>query len=147
MPITLVDGNYNFDSHIQIDVGDAFRRQLVASGTTTALQQTITLYLDGVSEGIEIASGSVWQYHISVTAVDSGGDAAMFDFAGCIKNISGTTALVGDPSPNFWVADDATWSCEVVADDVGDTLQINATGDGTNDTNWSATIDLVRATT
>lgn len=146
MPITLstTGDGYNFDQRIQLSLGTAVVKHMMATGLSTAGDTTVDLFVDGSSALAEIPEDTAWRYRIGVAAVDSSGDAAIFDFSGGVKNIGGTTALIGDPSPQFWYADDDTWDCLLSADDSVDSLRIIATGDDTNDTNWTAGIDLVQ---
>jgi hypothetical protein len=100
----------------------------VPSGDTIAFTIRITGYRAGGSSG----TGSV-------------GDAAVYVRSGAIKNVSGTTALVGSVNTLGTDQEDtgaAGWSVSVTADDSNDRLAISVTGATDMNVYWAGTIEL-----
>lgn len=106
--------------------------------TTNATPTDLTL--DSGTQYLSIASGSV--YHIAVTLVaqNSSGDTYVSKWDGVIKNVSGTTSIVGTPTTSLIAADTAMTgvSYTVSADDSIDAFVIEVTGLASTTINWNA---------
>jgi hypothetical protein len=87
-----------------------------------------------------LGSGAVWSFRALVSAKDSSGNAGGWEFNGVIKNVGGTTTMVG-VSKNDLGKDVATWDVSVVADDVNDSLVIHVIGSATSTVKWTAAVN------
>jgi len=63
----------------------------------------------------------------------TGSERAVYKLVGAIKNIAGTTALVGTVSVTAF-EDDAAWAATFVANDTKDTIDLQVTPDTATDT-------------
>lgn len=66
-------------------------------------------------------------------------------YTGLIKNVQGTTELVGSINEGTPIADVAasTWNVSVTADDALDSLVVSVTGESAKTINWKAAIKFV----
>lgn len=91
-----------------------------------------------------LAAGSAMSFIGHVVARNtSTGDMAAWYISGCLKNVSGTTSLVGTPTVTALGADAGAsgWALAVTADNTNDCLQITATGAASTTIKWIGTID------
>ena len=112
------------------------------NATTTAL--TTTHGAASAANQPALASGSAMSFIGHVIARNtSTGDMAAWYISGSIKNVGGTTSLVGTPTVTQMGADAgaSAWTLAVVADNTNDCLQINATGAASTTIKWVGTID------
>ena len=111
-------------------------------GTTNNNTPT-TLFLDNSSARLTIPSGKILSAIVNVTGIKNGGSAAAhYVRKVAIKNISGTTSLVGTVSTiGTDVEDNAGYDVTITADDTNDALQIDVTGDSGDGMRWVATVD------
>lgn len=129
--------------------GDAQESKMLAKGSTADNTQT-EIFLDGSSERIGIASDAVAGFTIYVIAVqESGvagtpGDTWYHKFEGTIKNIGGTTSLIGSVTETTIAEDSGTssYSTTIDADDSNDTLRIQVTGETNKNIKWTAKVVL-----
>lgn len=107
--------------------GDCQTAELVLRGSTTT-NAPVRLRPEGVSQRLTIASGQVCQFLLIVTGIrDGGADVATYIRQVTIKNIGGTTSLVG--TVNTIGADNAAGTTlTVTADDANDDLAVEPTG-------------------
>lgn len=97
------------------------------------------------SSYIVVPSDTLYQFTVKVIAIDTtgGSDAAWWEVIGGIKNISGTTSLIGtNVVTTDGDAGSAAWTLSVTADDTNDRLNIAATGDSSTTIRWTATVFL-----
>ena len=114
-------------------------------GTTT--DATLTeLYCGASGERINIIEDSILSFKAQVSAIDTtSGDTAVYHFEGAIKNIGGTTSIVGTINKSIIAEDDSSWDCDFSADDTYDALVVKVTGDASNSVKWSVRVDTVEA--
>jgi hypothetical protein len=124
--------------------GDAQRVDFVMRRTTTNATPT-TLMLDGSSARLTIPSGKALFATVTVAGVINGGSkAAHYTRKVAIKNVGGTTSLVGAVSTlGTDVEDDAAYDVAITADDTNDALQINVTGKASENIRWVAHVEGV----
>ena len=122
--------------------GDAQRvnfilRRITADGTPTEL------FLDSNSVRLTIPSGKALFATVSIAGIINGGSKAIHYIRKvAIKNISGTTSLIGTVSTlGTDVEDDASYDVSIAADDTNDALQINVTGKTGETIRWVAHVD------
>ena len=112
------------------------------AGSTSNATPT-EIYAGGYSTSkFEIRSKSVLSFELQVCARDNTtGDCAIYHFKGGIKRDgSGNTTLLS-LTKEVIHEDDASWDCDVTADDTNDSLKIEVTGDATNIVQWAARLD------
>jgi len=121
-------------------VGDAQAVQFVVRNKTTN-GTAVTLFLDGASTRLTIPSGRIFSGIINIVGSKSDGTAvARYLRQVTIKNVAGTTSLVGDV---VTIGSDevAATSISITADDTNDALSIQVTGISPETWRWVATID------
>ena len=123
-------------------VGDAQAEQFVLRNKTTNGTAT-TLFLDGASTRLTLASGRVLSGTINIVGTRSDGvSVARYLRQFTLKNVAGTTSLVG--LVNLLGLDEATGtSISVTADDTNDALSIQVTGVLLETWRWVATVDAI----
>ena len=102
---------------------------------------------------LTIPSNRLWTVHAIISAWQYGGtsgttgDCASFEIKTSIKNVAGTTSLVGASTINVIAQDAAAsaWTVATVADDTNDSLQINVTGEANKSIHWIANIQISEA--
>jgi len=88
---------------------------------------------------VAVPAGMQVLIEVQVFAKDAtAGENAVYQVIAAGKNTAGTTALIGSPSI-VALEEDATWVLTVAANDTDDTLDVMATPDGTNDTDFVGT--------
>lgn len=126
---------------------------------TTSDATKTALLITGSSGNITIPANSVANCYVRVTGIQqsgssgTAGDTAVFEAWCTIKNIAGTTALVGSPlymdntgtisvTPALRASDAAasTWALDLTADDPGDALLIEVTGQVNKTIYWHAVV-------
>jgi hypothetical protein len=121
-------------------VGDAQSVRFVVRNKTTT-NSAVTLFLDGSSTRLTVPSGRI--LHAQVTLVGSKNDgAAVASYMRqvTIKNVAGTTSLVG--TVNTIGTDEAAGtSIAITADDTNDALQIAVTGITSETWRWVAVVE------
>ncbi|HEY3137413.1 MAG TPA: hypothetical protein VGL29_15395 [Blastocatellia bacterium] len=133
--MALASGSFSAQGDAQTSVYTL--RQTTTDATTTEL------FLDGISSRITIAPGRAISFDILVVAKTSSGTTAGHHFLGVIKNVGGTTSLVGSGIKQMLGANDSFWDVNVEADDTNDALVIKATGVGSTTIRWVATARTV----
>lgn len=116
---------------ISVSTGNGAYTQSVQ--TTDATQTTLPL-------SQSITSDSIQSFVIRITAIEPAtGDSWFREYKGAIKNISGTTSIVGVGVPYDSYAEDtgaATWDVSVEANDSTDALDIKVTGEAAHTIEW-----------
>jgi len=115
--------------------GDAQKCEYQLNGITTDVTET-EIFLDGSSARLTIASGTSFAYSgLLVVRETSTGDTKGIKFDGIIKNVSGTTTLVG--STNTTMGQDVgAWVLAITADDTNDALVFKVTGQNSKTLHW-----------
>ncbi len=136
--LSLSNGNFAID-------GDSQKSFLTVRNSTTNNTST-TLYLDGSSTKIVLPPKSVWNFHINLSCYsDTNEGAASWNFKGCIKRTSSTTALVASIiEENFIDSSLNGVSATVVANTGTSSLDINVSGLNSNNIRWTAGVDFVQ---
>lgn len=122
--------------------GDAQSVRFVARNRTANSTPT-TLFLDGASTRLTIPAGKVFSFNARVTGVKSDGSAvADFMRCGVVKNVGGTTSLVGAiQTLGTDIEDNASTDVAITANDSNDALQINVTGIAGETWRWVAVVE------
>lgn len=121
-------------------IGDAQEARWVLRNKTTDGATAVTLFADGSSVRCSLTSGKILHATVLILGSKSDGSAvAEYCRQVCIKNVGGTTSLVG--TVNTIGTDTAAGTTiAITADDTNDALQIAVTG-VTNETwRWVATV-------
>lgn len=122
--------------------GDAQLIRLVARIKTTNNTAT-EMRLDGSTTRLAIASGTSIHATIKIIGIKSDGTSvATYIRQAAIKNVAGTTSLVGDI---ITIGNDtaAGTSVSITADDTNDALKIDVTGITSETWRWVATVEGV----
>lgn len=120
-------------------IGDAQHSDFVARNTSTDSSWT-ELYLDGSSATLTIPSGTAWTYVIHITGLSSTGDVGSYEIKGAVKNISGTTSLIGTATVTTLAEDLPNWNVRVTGDNTNDKLMIEVLGDDDTTIRWVASV-------
>jgi hypothetical protein len=121
--------------------GDAQTSVYVLRNVTNDSVQT-ELFLDGVNQRIKLASNQTLTFDILITARSSAGLSAGYQVRGVIKNVGGTTALIGAITKTVLGEEDAALDVDVQADNTNDALVVKVTGNILN-FHWVATVRTV----
>jgi hypothetical protein len=142
--VTTRYGQRSWSSGTFADFGDSQQIDLVARTKTTNAAPT-TLWLDGFDDRITIASGFALFATISIAGIRSNGaSAAHYIRKVAIKNVGGTTSLIGTVSTiGTDVEDNAAYDVTITADDTNDALDIKVTGVVGETIRWTAHIQGV----
>ena len=94
-----------------------------------------------------VAVDTVVGFKVVVSAVDDLGNAAIFEAKGGIKNLAGTTSLVGTPAIEMICGDTVAWATadnvQVTADNSADKLLVTVTGSAGRTVSWKASAQYV----
>ena len=123
-------------------LGDAQFVQLVMRIKTTDATAT-TLMLDGSTTRLTITSGKIMFADILISGIKSDGSAsACYKRKVAIKNVAGTTTLVGTVETiGTDIEDNASTDVAITADNTNDALQINVTGITSETWRWVAVVE------
>ncbi|HEY0549975.1 MAG TPA: hypothetical protein VGF13_10265 [Verrucomicrobiae bacterium] len=87
-----------------------------------------------------IPSGATWTFEIQLAArSNTGGNSAGYLFSGVIKNVGGTTAIVGAVTKTVLAEDVGAWDANALEDNTNDALVVRVNGDNSN-IRWVATV-------
>jgi hypothetical protein len=136
--LSLSNGYFNSD-------GDS-KQTLLTLRNSTSNASTTTLYTDGSSSRLVLPVSGVWNFNINLTCLSiSNSGAAGWNFRGCIKRNSNTTALVGSIiEENFIDSSLNGVAATVVANTGTSSLDINVNGLVSNNIRWTAATNLVQ---
>jgi hypothetical protein len=136
--LSLSNGYFNND-------GDS-KQTLLTLRNSTSNASTTTLYTDGSSSKLVLPVSGVWNFNINLTCLSiSNSGAAGWNFRGCIKRNSSTTALVGSIiEENFIDSSLNGVAATVVANTGTSSLDINVNGLVSNNIRWTAATNLVQ---
>jgi hypothetical protein len=126
------------------DAGDSQQIDLVARTKTTTATPT-NLWLNGFNARITISSGFTLFATVNVAGIKSdGSSAAHYIRKVAIKNVGGTTSLIGTVSTiGTDVEDNAGYDVTITADNTNDALDIKVTGATGETIRWTAHIQGV----
>jgi hypothetical protein len=124
--------------------GDAQTSTYVSRAITTNAIQT-ELFLDGQVERMLVPTNSTWSFDILITGKTASGSSAVFNIRGGIKNVAGTTSLIG-ATDIFTRKDVAGYDAVAVADDVNDALVVKVIGAAGTTIRWVASVRTVEVT-
>jgi hypothetical protein len=123
-------------------LGDAQRARFVLRNKTTT-SSAVELFLDGSSTRLTIPSGKYLTGTINIAGIKSDGTAAasyIRQFS--IKNVAGTTSLVGTVN-TIGTDEAASTSISITANDTNDALKVEVTGITSETWRWVAAVDVV----
>jgi hypothetical protein len=122
--------------------GDAQITSLIARNKTTNATP-VTLFLDGSAARLTIPSGKALFASVNIAGIlSTGAKAAHYMRKVAIKNVGGTTALIGSVSTiGTDVEDDGDYDVAITADNTNDALQINVTGKAAETLRWVTHVD------
>jgi len=122
--------------------GDAQAARFVLRKKTTDATAT-TLMLDGSTTRLTITSGKILFADILISGIKSDGSAAAcYKRKVAIKNVAGTTALVGTVETiGTDFEDNAGTDVAITADNTNDALQIDVTGIAAETWRWVAVVE------
>jgi hypothetical protein len=122
--------------------GDAQRARFVLRNKTTT-NSAVELFLDGSATRLTIPSGKYLTGTINIAGIKSDGTAAasyIRQFS--IKNVAGTTSLVGTVN-TIGTDEAASTSISITANDTNDALKVEVTGITSETWRWVAAVDVV----
>lgn len=120
--------------------GEAQRGEFVARNKTTDGTTAVTLFLDGSSSRLTIPSGKILHATVRIVGSKSDGSAvAVYMRQVTIKNVGGTTSLVGTVN-TLGTDEAASTSIAITADNTNDALQIAVTGIASETWRWVAVV-------
>jgi hypothetical protein len=143
-----LSNRYGMQSHASgsfsnsIGSGDAQRARFVLRNKTTT-NSAVELFLDGSSTRLTIPSGKYLTGTINIAGIKSDGTAAasyIRQFS--IKNVAGTTSLVGTVN-TIGTDEAASTSISITANDTNDALKVEVTGIASETWRWVASVDVV----
>jgi hypothetical protein len=112
----------------------------LASQVTTNNTPTAMTVLDALGEKLTITSGRVSSFHIQIVGIKSDGSTvARYSRQVTIKNVSGTTSLVGGVTILGSDEPNGT-SISITEDDTNDALKIEVTGIASETWRWYASL-------
>ena len=122
--------------------GDAQAVRFVVRNKTTNTTPT-TLFIDGSSTRLTITSGKILFANVLISGIKSDGSAAAcFRRKVAIKNVGGTTSLVGTVETiGTDIEDNASTDVTITADNTNDALQIDVTGITSETWRWVAVVE------
>jgi hypothetical protein len=122
--------------------GDAQAVRFVVRNKTTNATPT-TLFIDGSSTRLAITSGKILFADVLISGIKSDGSvAACYKRKVAIKNVGGTTAIVGSVETiGTDIEDSAGCDVALTADNTNDALQISVTGIAAETWRWVAVVE------
>jgi hypothetical protein len=125
--------------------GDAQHSIFVLRGKTTSGSQTTTLGLDGTTTSrLTVASGFILSGTINIVgSISTGASVARYVRQFTIKNVGGTTSLVGSII-TLGTDEAAGTTISITADNTNDALQISVTRAASETWRWVAVVDAVQ---
>jgi len=124
---------------------DQENQMMIGSWTRETIDNTPASMWCGTSpKRFTIRASSALSFKIMVTARDNTtGDCAAYLFKGIIKRDASNNTTLVDSNKTVLHEDDATWDCDVNADDTNEALRLTVTGDADNVVQWAARVDGV----
>jgi hypothetical protein len=114
--------------------------------TGAATELTLTGAAPGAGTRFTVASGVKYTVQLGIIASSTTGDTAWWQLTFGIKNVGGTTALVGSVVTVASASDAgaAAWVVAVTADNTNDSILITVTGAAATTINWVASGHLTK---
>lgn len=132
----------------EVMAGFLHLRRQTTDATATYLTTTNSVSTTG--NRFFIDSGTAYSVTAIVTAYRTGGiaagnvgDSGVWIIHGVVKNVSGTTTLVGQ-STDYSYTEDVGWAVTLVGNNTNDALEVQVTGVISENINWTARIDFVK---
>lgn len=123
--------------------GDAQTSIYLLTRETSNVANT-TLFLDGhvgSSSSLSIPINSSMTFFMLITAMsDVTSKAASYEARGLIKNVGGTTSIVGVVNLSVIAEDDPLWNVSITANNALDRLQVTVNGDAVENVRWVCTV-------
>jgi hypothetical protein len=121
--------------------GKVLAKYAIASASTQ------TLNLNTSTDRITIPSNSVVAFAVNLVVQDDSNQNVDYRrYEGAIKNIGGTTSLVGVVTEITITQDTSLFSCSITADNTNDSLSIAVTNSSANTIKCLATVDIYQIT-
>jgi hypothetical protein len=128
-------------------INTQLQRVSLFASTTNATPTTLLNYNVTANQTFPfyIPSNKIYGFHIKVVGVQTGGaNASFFSRQGMIKNVSGTTSLVGAISTiGTDIETNVATNLTITADDTNDALKVDVTGIAAQTWNWMAEINII----
>ena len=124
-----------------IQYGKVMAKYAIASSSTQ------TLNLSSASDRITVPNNSVIGFVANLVVQDDSNQNVDYRrYEGAIKNIGGSTSLVGVVTEISVTQDTSLFTCAVTADDTNDALSIAVTNSSANTIKCLATVDIYQIT-
>ena len=124
--------------------GDAQKSEFVLRGATTNATPT-ELFLDGASARLTLIGGTVNTFKILVSCTNDGATvAAAYELTGAIKQIGGTSTIVGTVIKTVIYETDAGLDVSATASGANGRLLITATGKAATAMRWQAVVTMAQ---
>jgi hypothetical protein len=136
-------GQMAYSSQKLANDGDSQSSLFTLRITTASATETELSLSNDSFPGIRmtVGSGGVWSFRALITAKRaSNGNAAGWEIKGVIKNVGGTTSLVGVTKTELG-KDVAGWDANISADDTNDALVIKVVGEASATISWTAAVN------
>jgi len=120
---------------------------IVDYAATTTTNTTIEIFIANASPNrLRIALTSSYRIKITALAKDSVGNVKEFEGLAVIKNLAGTTSLVGTCTMVSTIGDAALSTCAITitADNTNDTLKVEVAGIAATTINWYVKCDYLK---
>lgn len=154
---SIVLGNHiisNSNGEIILATGDYKRRKVMlqmtarTSGTlTTPLQMFgdpgLIASVYTTPSNFNVVEDSLYSFTVDLIGIQSDGDVYRRKVSGCIKNIAGTTTMVGsiNEDADYSINEFAITGYAILADDIEDQLNIEVTPSESTTTTWLAWVE------
>jgi len=121
--------------------GKVLAKYAIASASTQ------TLNLNTSADRITVPNNSVVAFAVNLVVQDDSNQNVDYRrYEGAIKNIGGTTSLVGVVTEITITQDTSLFSCSITADNTNDSLSIAVTNSSANTIKCLATVDIYQIT-
>jgi hypothetical protein len=121
---------------------------ITANGNPVALRTRNATSPSAYQDDFKIRADQSLSFKGTVTAQEPlTGDSAMWDIDFLIKNLAGTTTIVGTPNITLLHADAGAlpWAVSIVANNTNDTAEITVTGEASHTIQWNCVVRGVSA--
>jgi hypothetical protein len=125
------------------NAGDAQSSVMVCRRQVSGDVET-ELFLDGAQQRMLIQTNATWSFDILVSARAADGASAAYQLRGAVKNVGGTTTLVGPVEKTVLAAEVVGWDANVVADATHQALSVRVIGSAGVNTRWVASVRTVQ---
>jgi hypothetical protein len=112
-----------------------------------AASSTQTLNLNTATDRITVPNNSVVAFTVNLVIQDDTNQNVDYRrYEGAIRNIGGTTSIVGVVTEITITQDSSLFTCAVTADNTNDALSIAVTNSGSNTIKCLGTVDIYQIT-